>query len=115
MRCHSQALTIKLTRDVPMDDLASLLASAHEWVTVVPNEKETTLRDLTPAAVTGTLRTPIGRLRKLAMGGEYLSAFTVGDQLLWGAAEPLRRTLRILLNAPAASGANRLERAVAHR
>jgi aspartate-semialdehyde dehydrogenase len=102
MRCHSQALTVKLRRDVPLPEIESLLASAHEWVTVVPNEKEATLKQLTPAAVTGTLGVPIGRLRKLAMGGEYLSAFTVGDQLLWGAAEPLRRVLRIVLNAPAA-------------
>ncbi len=99
MRCHSQALTIKLTRDVPVADIEAMLASAHEWVKVVPNEKEASLRDLTPTAVTGTLTVPIGRLRKLAMGPEYLTAFTVGDQLLWGAAEPLRRTLRILLGA----------------
>jgi aspartate-semialdehyde dehydrogenase len=99
MRCHSQALTIKLTRDVPLAEIESLLASAHEWVAVVPNECEASLRDLTPAAVSGTLRVPIGRLRKLAMGPEYLTAFTVGDQLLWGAAEPLRRVLRILLGA----------------
>ena len=97
MRCHSQALTIKLTHDVPLAEIESLLAAAHEWVSVVPNDKETSLRELTPAAVTGTLDVPIGRLRKLAMGGEYLTAFTVGDQLLWGAAEPLRRMLRILL------------------
>ena len=97
MRCHSQALTVKLTRDVPLKDVEALLASAHEWAVVVPNDKETTLRHLTPAAVTGTLQTPIGRLRKMSMGGEYLTAFTVGDQLLWGAAEPLRRVLRIIL------------------
>ena len=101
MRCHSQALTIKLTHDVPLAEIESLLASAHEWVAVVPNEKESSLRALTPAAVTGTLRVPIGRLRKLHMGGEYLTAFTVGDQLLWGAAEPLRRMLRILLERTA--------------
>ncbi|MSO30700.1 MAG: aspartate-semialdehyde dehydrogenase [Acidobacteria bacterium] len=100
MRCHSQALMIKLTRNVPLPEIERLLATAHEWVTVVPNEKEATLRELTPAAVTGTLRVPVGRLRKLAMGPEYLAAFTVGDQLLWGAAEPLRRVLRILLGAP---------------
>ncbi|MEQ1757140.1 MAG: aspartate-semialdehyde dehydrogenase [Vicinamibacterales bacterium] len=100
MRCHSQALTVKLTEDVPLPDIEALLASAHEWVDVIPNQKDATLRALTPAAVTGTLRTPIGRLRKLAMGGEYLTAFTVGDQLLWGAAEPLRRMLRILLAHP---------------
>src|SRR5678815_3560387 len=97
MRCHSQALTVKLTRDVPLAEIEGLLASAHEWVRVVPNEKESTLAHLTPAAVTGTLTVPVGRLRKLAMGPEYLGAFTVGDQLLWGAAEPLRRMLRILV------------------
>ena len=101
MRCHSQALTIKLTRDVPLTEIEQLLASAHEWAAVVPNDKETTLRELTPTAVTGTLRTPIGRLRKMSMGPEYLAAFTVGDQLLWGAAEPLRRMLRILLGSSA--------------
>ena len=99
MRCHSQALTIKLRRDVPLDEIESLIAGSHPWVRVVPNDKDATLAQLTPAAVTGTLEVPIGRLRKLAMGGEYLSAFTVGDQLLWGAAEPLRRMLRILLEA----------------
>jgi aspartate-semialdehyde dehydrogenase len=99
MRCHSQALTIKLRRDVPLDEIESLIQSAHEWVRVVPNTREASLTHLTPAAITGTLQVPIGRLRKLAMGGEYLTAFTVGDQLLWGAAEPLRRMLRILLNA----------------
>ena len=97
MRCHSQALTIKLRRDVSLKDIEQILASANPWVKVVPNEREVTERELTPAAVTGRLHIPIGRLRKLAMGGEYLSAFTVGDQLLWGAAEPLRRMLRILL------------------
>jgi aspartate-semialdehyde dehydrogenase len=97
MRCHSQALTIKLTKDVPLDDIAGMLATANDWVKVVPNNKEATLRDLTPAAVSGTLTVPIGRLRKLPMGGSYLAAFTVGDQLLWGAAEPLRRMLRILV------------------
>jgi aspartate-semialdehyde dehydrogenase len=106
MRCHSQALTVKLRRDVPLDEIERLLASAHEWVAVVPNEMDPTLRELTPAAVTGTLRVPVGRLRKLAMGGEYLAAFTVGDQLLWGAAEPLRRVMRIILGAsPAAAAA----------
>ena len=99
MRCHSQALTIKLTRNVPLDEVERLLAGAHEWVSVVPNNKEASLKALTPAAVTGTLQVPIGRLRQLHFGPEYLSAFTVGDQLLWGAAEPLRRTLRILLGA----------------
>jgi len=103
MRCHSQALTIKLTHDVPLAEIESLLAAPHEWVSVVPNDKESSLRELTPAAVTGTLRVPIGRLRKLHMGGEYLTAFTVGDQLLWGAAEPLRRMLRILLERASTS------------
>jgi aspartate-semialdehyde dehydrogenase len=97
MRCHSQALTIKLKKDVPLDEITQILASANEWVRVVPNEREATEKALTPAAVTGRLHIPVGRLRKLAMGGEYLSAFTVGDQLLWGAAEPLRRMLRIVL------------------
>ncbi len=97
MRCHSQALTIKLTKNLPLDEIESLLASANRWVKVVPNRREDSIRELTPAAVTGTLSVPIGRLRKLPMGGEYLGAFTVGDQLLWGAAEPLRRMLRILL------------------
>jgi aspartate-semialdehyde dehydrogenase len=97
MRCHSQALTVKLTKDIALDEIESLLASAHPWAKVVPNTKDDTLRSLTPTAVTGTLTTPVGRLRKLPMGGEYLAAFTVGDQLLWGAAEPLRRMLRILL------------------
>jgi aspartate-semialdehyde dehydrogenase len=104
MRCHSQALTVKLTHDVPLAEIESLIASAHEWVAVVPNVKDATLRQLTPAAVTGTLTVPVGRLRKLAMGGEYLTAFTVGDQLLWGAAEPLRRMLRILVDAAAVQG-----------
>jgi aspartate-semialdehyde dehydrogenase len=99
MRCHSQALTVKLTRDVPLRDIEAMLAGAHEWVRVVPNERNASLRDLTPTAVSGTLTVPIGRLRKLAMGPEYLTAFTVGDQLLWGAAEPLRRVLRIILGA----------------
>jgi aspartate-semialdehyde dehydrogenase len=97
MRCHSQALTIKLKKDVPLADIDSMLAAHNDWVRVIPNQREVTMRELTPAAVTGTLATPVGRLRKLAMGPEYLSAFTVGDQLLWGAAEPLRRMLRILL------------------
>jgi aspartate-semialdehyde dehydrogenase len=106
MRCHSQALTVKLKKDVPLAEVEAMLAGAHEWARVVPNEREATLRELTPTAVTGTLKTPVGRLRKMSMGPEYLSAFTVGDQLLWGAAEPLRRTLRILLGAahPAGSG-----------
>jgi aspartate-semialdehyde dehydrogenase len=97
MRCHSQALTIKLKKDVPLGEIAEMLAAANEWVRVVPNERERSERELTPAAVTGQMHVPVGRLRKLAMGGEYLSAFTVGDQLLWGAAEPLRRMLRIVL------------------
>jgi len=99
MRCHSQALTIKLRKDVPLDEISDIIASANEWVRVVPNERERSMRELTPAAVTGRMHIPVGRLRKLSMGGEYLSAFTVGDQLLWGAAEPLRRMLRILLAA----------------
>jgi aspartate-semialdehyde dehydrogenase len=99
MRCHSQALTLKLRKDVPLDEINQMLAEANQWAKVIPNEREISMRELTPAAVTGTLTTPIGRLRKLAMGGEYLSAFTVGDQLLWGAAEPLRRMLRILVEA----------------
>lgn len=97
MRCHSQAFTIKLTRDLPLDEIEDVLASHNEWVTVVPNEKEITMRELTPARVAGTLAVPVGRLRKLNMGPTYLTAFSVGDQLLWGAAEPLRRMLRILL------------------
>lgn len=98
MRCHSQALTIKLKRDVPLDEVSDIIASANQWVKVVPNEREITERELTPTAVTGTLTVPVGRLHKMAMGPEYLGAFTVGDQLLWGAAEPLRRMLRILLS-----------------
>ena len=101
MRCHSQALTVKLRRDVPLGEIERMLATANDWVKVVPNEKESSLRDLTPTAVSGTLQVPIGRLKKLSMGGDYLQAFTVGDQLLWGAAEPLRRMLRILLDAQA--------------
>jgi aspartate-semialdehyde dehydrogenase len=97
MRCHSQALTIKLKKDVPLDEINQMLAEANQWAKVIPNEREASMRELTPAAVTGTLTTPVGRLRKLNMGNEYLSAFTVGDQLLWGAAEPLRRMLRILI------------------
>jgi len=97
MRCHSQALTIKLRRDLALSDIEKMLAEAHGWVRVVPNERDASMRELTPAAVTGKLEIPIGRLRKLALGDGYLGAFTVGDQLLWGAAEPLRRMLRILL------------------
>ena len=99
MRCHSQALTIKLTRDLPLDEIEGMIGAANQWVKVVPNKRDITLKELTPAAVTGTLTVPVGRLRKLNMGGQYLGAFTVGDQLLWGAAEPLRRMLRILLEA----------------
>jgi len=97
MRCHSQALTLKLKRDLPLAEIEALIAAGNSWVRVVPNEREASIRRLSPAAVSGTLDIPVGRLRKLAMGGEYLAAFTVGDQLLWGAAEPLRRTLRFLL------------------
>ena len=97
MRSHSQALTIKLKQNLPLDEIHSMLDEANDWVKVVPNDREVTMRELTPAAVSGTLTIPVGRLRKLSMGPEYLSAFTVGDQLLWGAAEPLRRMLRILL------------------
>src|SRR5205085_11618744 len=99
MRCHSQALTIKLRRALPLDEIEGMLADAHDWVKVVPNRRDESLAELTPAAVTGKLSVPVGRLRKLAMGPQYLSAFTVGDQLLWGAAEPLRRMVRILLEA----------------
>jgi aspartate-semialdehyde dehydrogenase len=97
MRCHSQALTFKLKKDVPLADVEALIAADNAWVKVVPNTREATLRELTPVAVTGTMAIPVGRLRKLAMGPTYLGAFTIGDQLLWGAAEPLRRMLRILL------------------
>ncbi|HRE85848.1 MAG: aspartate-semialdehyde dehydrogenase [Candidatus Accumulibacter sp.] len=98
MRCHSQGLTIKLKRDVPLDEVNAIIAQGNEWVKVVANEREISERELTPAAVTGSLSVPVGRLHKLAMGGEYLGAFTVGDQLLWGAAEPLRRMLRVLID-----------------
>jgi aspartate-semialdehyde dehydrogenase len=98
MRCHSQALTIKLKKDVPLDEINDIIASHNQWVKVVPNTREASMHELSPAAVTGSLTIPVGRLRKMSMGGEYLSAFTVGDQLLWGAAEPLRRMLRILLD-----------------
>lgn len=97
MRCHSQAMSIKLKKEVPLDEIHDMLAQANDWVKVVPNDREISMTDLTPAAVTGTLSVPVGRLRKLTMGNDYLSAFTVGDQLLWGAAEPLRRMLRLLL------------------
>lgn len=99
MRSHSQALTIKLKKNVPLDEIESMLSEANDWVKVVPNDREPTISELTPAKVTGTLTVPVGRLRKMNMGPEYLSAFTVGDQLLWGAAEPLRRMLRILTTA----------------
>jgi aspartate-semialdehyde dehydrogenase len=99
MRCHSQALTFKLRKDVPLADVEQLIANDNAWVKVVPNNREATVKQLTPVAVTGTLDIPVGRIRKLAMGPEYLGAFTIGDQLLWGAAEPLRRMLRILLDA----------------
>ncbi|MFO7578795.1 aspartate-semialdehyde dehydrogenase [Nitrosomonas halophila] len=102
MRCHSQALTIKLRQDIPLDEIEAVVAGANDWVRVIPNDKEATTKELTPVAVTGKLDVHVGRMRKLAMGGEYLSVFTVGDQLLWGAAEPLRRMLRILIEQQAA-------------
>jgi aspartate-semialdehyde dehydrogenase len=105
MRCHSQALTIKLKRDIPVAEIEQMLAKGNDWVRVVPNRRDETLKELTPVAVTGTLDVPIGRIRKLKMGPEYISAFTVGDQLLWGAAEPLRRMLGILLKAKVPVGA----------
>ncbi len=98
MRCHSQAMTIKLRRDLPLAEIEGLIAGGNDWVRLVPNTREESIRELSPAKVSGTLEIPIGRVRKLAMGGEYLSAFTVGDQLLWGAAEPIRRMLRILVD-----------------
>ena len=97
MRCHSQALTLKLKKAVPMDEVEEIIASHNDWVKVIPNDRDVTVQELSPTKVTGTLSVPVGRLRKLAMGDDYLNAFTVGDQLLWGAAEPLRRTLRIIL------------------
>jgi aspartate-semialdehyde dehydrogenase len=97
MRCHSQALTVKLRRDIPLAEIEVILAGGNDWVRIVPNTREESVKRLTPAAVTGSLEVPVGRLRKLGMGGEYLGAFTVGDQLLWGAAEPLRRMVRILI------------------
>jgi aspartate-semialdehyde dehydrogenase len=99
MRCHSQALTFKLKKDVPLADIEAMIAADNAWVKLVPNSREATIHELTPVAVTGTLGIPVGRVRKLAMGPEYLGAFTIGDQLLWGAAEPLRRMLRILIEA----------------
>jgi aspartate-semialdehyde dehydrogenase len=98
MRCHSQALTIKLKKDVPLDEINDIIASNNQWVKLIPNTREASVHGLSPAAVTGSLTIPVGRVRKMSMGGEYLSAFTVGDQLLWGAAEPLRRMLRIILD-----------------
>jgi aspartate-semialdehyde dehydrogenase len=97
MRCHSQALTIKLTKDLPLDEVEGMIKASNPWAKVVPNHREITMKELTPAAVTGTLTVPVGRLRKLNMGPQYLGAFTCGDQLLWGAAEPLRRMLRLLV------------------
>ena len=97
MRCHSQALTFKLKKNVPVADIEAMIAADNQWVKLVPNTREASIRDLTPVAVTGTMTIPVGRVRKLAMGADYVGAFTVGDQLLWGAAEPLRRMLRILL------------------
>ena len=97
MRCHSQAFTIKLKKDVATEELTEMISSANEWVKVIPNNREQSIKDLSPAAVGGTLSIPVGRIRKMKMGPEYLSAFTVGDQLLWGAAEPLRRILNIIL------------------
>mgnify|MGYP006286247601 CR=1 FL=1 len=102
MRCHSQAFTVKLKRDVPLDEIEGILADGNSWVEVVPNEKEATLQRLTPAAVSGTLTVPVGRIRKMLMGPDYLAAFSCGDQLLWGAAEPLRRILRIVLEQTSA-------------
>lgn len=99
LRCHSQAITVKLKKDVPLTDLEGIIGSANDWVRFVKNEKEQTLKELTPAAVSGKMDIPVGRLRKMRMGPEYLAAFTVGDQLLWGAAEPLRRMLRILIES----------------
>ena len=99
MRCHSQALTFKLKKDVPVADIEAMIAADNAWAKVIPNTREATMRDLTPVAVTGTLSVPVGRIRKLVMGPEYVGAYTIGDQLLWGAAEPLRRMLRILLEA----------------
>jgi aspartate-semialdehyde dehydrogenase len=101
MRCHSQAMTIKLKRDLPLAEIERVLASGNEWVRYVPNTREASIAELSPAKVSGTLNVPIGRVRKLAMGGDYISAFTVGDQLLWGAAEPIRRMLRVLVESQA--------------
>jgi len=97
MRCHSQALTIKLKQDIPLDEINGMLNEANEWASVIPDTRDASIPQLSPTAITGSLNTPVGRVRKMAMGGDYISAFTVGDQLLWGAAEPLRRMLRILV------------------
>ena len=97
MRCHSQALTIKLNKDIPLDEIIDTIRYYHEWVNVIPNTKEDTIKELTPAAVSGSLSIPVGRIRKLNIGPEYLTLYTVGDQLLWGAAEPIRRMLKIAL------------------
>ena len=99
MRCHSQALMFKLKKDVPLADVEAMIAADNAWVKVVPNTREASMKDLTPVAVTGTLTIPVGRIRQMAMGPQYLGAFTIGDQLLWGAAEPLRRMLRLLVEA----------------
>jgi aspartate-semialdehyde dehydrogenase len=104
LRCHSQGLTIKLRKDIPLDKIEQMIAAGNEWVKVIPNEKEITLQELTPAKVSGSLTIPIGRIRKMAIGPEYLTAFTVGDQLLWGAAEPIRRILRIIIDFLGVSG-----------
>ncbi len=97
MRCHSQGLTIKLNKDMPLDEISEIIQGGNKWVVLIANDRESTLRSLTPAAVNGTLTIPVGRLRKMRMGPEYITAFTVGDQLLWGAAEPIRRVLRIII------------------
>jgi hypothetical protein len=114
MRCHSQGLTIKLKKDVPLDEISDIIAKGNQWAKVVPNEREISERELTPAAVTGTLTVPVGRLHKLAMGPEFLGAFTVGDQLLWGAAEPLRRMLRYLSHESLLDGTVWWQGALAH-
>jgi aspartate-semialdehyde dehydrogenase len=98
MRCHSQAFTIKLDKNLPLDEIKEMIEKGNEWVKIVPNNKEATLKDLTPAAVSGTLDIPVGRIRKMLLGPEYLATFTCGDQLLWGAAEPLRRILNIIID-----------------
>jgi aspartate-semialdehyde dehydrogenase len=107
MRCHSQAVTLRLTKDLPLDEIEQLLAGGNEWVRLIPNTKEASMHELSPARVSGRLEIAVGRVRKAAMGGEYLTLFTVGDQLLWGAAEPLRRMLRILLARSGATAASR--------